>query len=60
MMAAPLGKRCIDPIREWSQGKMHVTVGLNKELVISHRAIQMERRDGVLKGELVISGSSEV
>ena len=60
MMAAPLGKRCIDPIREWSQGKMHVTVGFNKELVISHRAIQMERCDGVLKGELVISGSSEV
>lgn len=53
-MAAPLGKRCIDPIREWSQGKMRVTVGLNEELVISHRAIQMERRDDVLKGELVI------
>lgn len=53
-MAAPLGKRCIDPIREWSQGKMRITVGLNEELVISHRAIQMERRDGVLKGELVI------
>ena len=35
---------------------MHVTVGLNEELIIPHRAIQMERQNGVLKGELVIAG----
>lgn len=58
MMAAPLGKRCIDPFKEWTQGKMHVTVGLNEELIIPHRAIQMERQNGVLKGELVIAGAS--
>lgn len=55
-MAAPLGKRCIDPVKEWTQGKLHVTVGLNEELIIPHRAIQMERQNGVLKGELVITG----
>ena len=55
-MAAPLGKRCIAPVKEWTQGKMHVTVGLNEELIIPHRAIQMERQNGVLKGELVIAG----
>lgn len=58
MMAAPLGRRCIDPVQEWSQGKMHVTIGLDEELIIPHRAIQMEQRDGVLKGELVIAEAS--
>lgn len=54
MMAAPLGKRYIDPVKEWTQGKMHVTVGLNEELVILHQAVQMKRQNGVLRGELAI------
>lgn len=53
-MAAPLGKRYIDPVKEWTQGKMHVTVGLNEELVILHQAVQMKRQNGVLRGELAI------
>ena len=37
---------------------MHVTIGLNEELVISHRAILMERQEDGLKGELIITGVS--
>ncbi|MDD7324571.1 MAG: hypothetical protein SO089_03690 [Dialister sp.] len=58
LMVAPLGKRCIDPVKEWTEGRMHVTIGLNEELVISHRAILMERQEDGLKGELIITGVS--
>lgn len=51
---ALLGKRKIDPFREWQMGKMHIQIGLNKELVFYHQGLQMKNKNGILVGNLHI------
>lgn len=51
---APLGKRAIDfKVDEWDKGK--ITINLGIDVVLPHKALQMERKDVVgLVGELSI------
>lgn len=51
---APLGERKIDPVKEWYSGEMHITVGLNREIIFHHRPVRMERKNDILQEKLEI------
>ena len=51
---AALGERRINPVDEWNSGKMHITIGLNCEIIFHHKSLLMNRTNQKLQGKLEI------